>query len=66
MLVSFKLNSSPVSLEVLSSSLSQVSLSCVQSLGLLLLGGSVNIVWILEIYMECTKTHGSLAAFDIN
>ena len=25
--------------------------------------GSANVVWILEIYMECTKMHGCLAAF---
>ena len=65
MLFSFKLNSSPVSSEVSSSSLSYESFSCVQCLGLSLLGGSVNVIWILEIYMECTKTHGSLAAFLI-
>ena len=49
-----KLDGSPVSLEVSSSSLSRGSFSCVQCLGLSLLGGSVNVVRILEIYMECT------------
>ena len=58
----FKHDGSPVSLEVSSSSLSCMSASCVQCLGLSLLGGSVNIVWILEIYMECTKMHLWLAA----
>ena len=48
-----------VSSEVSFSSLSWVSFSCVGHLGSSLSEGSVNVIWILEIYMECTKTHGS-------
>ena len=65
MLFSFKLNGSPVSSEVLSNSQFHVFINCVQHLGLSLLGGSATIVWILEIYMECTKMHRWLAAFLI-
>ena len=54
----------PVSSEVSSSFRSRVSISCV-CLGLSLSGGSANVVCILEIYMECIKTHGRLAAFLI-
>ena len=59
---SFKLDGSPVSSEVSSRC---VSISCVKRLGLSLSGGSANVVWILETYMECTKMHGRLAAFLI-
>ena len=50
--------------EVSSSFRSRLSISCV-CLGLSLSGGSANVVCILEIYMECIKTHGRLAAFLI-
>ena len=63
MLFSFKLNNSPVSSNVLSSSWSHMSISCAQHLGLSLLRGSVNIIWILEIYMECKSHMGGWLPF---